>query len=127
MQFYIAGPMTGLPDFNYPEFNKAADELRKQGYKVVNPAELDGGDTSMTWTYYIKRDLKELLDCQGIVLLKGWEKSKGANIEVFVAKALGYMIYIQTESGYKQINSDVWLALRLAGSATNPREITGWT
>ena len=93
MKFYIAGPMTGLPDFNYPEFNKAADELRKQGYKVVNPAELDGGDTSMTWTYYIKRDLKELLDCQGIVLLKGWEKSRGATLEAFVAYILGLRLY----------------------------------
>ena len=38
MKVYIAGPMSGYPDMNGPAFDKKADELRAQGYEVVNPA-----------------------------------------------------------------------------------------
>ena len=31
---YVAGPMTGLPDFNYPAFNAEAQRLRGLGYQV---------------------------------------------------------------------------------------------
>ncbi len=43
---YIAGPMTGLPGWNYSAFNAAAKTLRDIGIKVENPAEHYGGDTS---------------------------------------------------------------------------------
>ena len=38
---YLSGPMTGLPDLNFPAFHAAADKLRSQGVQVVNPAEPD--------------------------------------------------------------------------------------
>lgn len=38
-RIYIAGPMSGLPEFNYPAFNRAAAVLRAQGHHVENPAE----------------------------------------------------------------------------------------
>lgn len=86
---YIVGPMTGLPAFNYPAFYKAEEDLKLLGYQVINPARLDGGDTSKPWLYYIERTLHYLPQAQAIYLLRGWQNSYGAWIEVLVAQKLG--------------------------------------
>lgn len=102
---YIAGPMTGLPQFNVPAFNAAAAELRVQGYEVLNPAELDSPTmqklaleskdgnlqklveaSGETWADVLARDVKLITDAKvtDIVLLPGWTKSRGARLEAFV-------------------------------------------
>lgn len=88
---YIAGPMRGKPDLNFPEFNRVAAEWRAAGFEVINPAELDGGDVSQPFSYYIKRDIQALLTCDAIVLLKGWSDSQGARVEQNVAEACGLL------------------------------------
>lgn len=40
MRIFISGPMTGLPDHNFPAFEAAAKRLRDDGHFVINPAEL---------------------------------------------------------------------------------------
>lgn len=91
MKVYISGPMTGYPEFNYPAFNAAARQLRMHGYLVVNPAELDT-DTSKEWHHYMRNDIRELVDCDEIVTLPGWEKSRGATLEVFIGTQLGMSV-----------------------------------
>jgi len=39
--YYISGPMTGLPEHNFPAFNAAAAYYRERGFEVINPAEMD--------------------------------------------------------------------------------------
>lgn len=41
MRVYLAGPMRGVPHFNFPAFHAAAAELRARGYVVFSPAEAD--------------------------------------------------------------------------------------
>lgn len=89
MTTYIAGPMTGLPQFNHQSFAYAATVLRAQGRDVRKPHEIDGGATDQTWEWYMRRALQMLLDCDEIVLLPGWENSRGARIERQIAEALG--------------------------------------
>ena len=89
--------MTGLPEFNYPAFF-AAEDILKGLYpdaEFVNPARLDGdvNPKDLTWEFCLRRDLKILLDCTDLVLLPGWEKSKGANLELHVAKQVGIKIW----------------------------------
>lgn len=38
---YLAGPMTGYPEFNFPTFNRTAAEMRALGFAIFNPAEND--------------------------------------------------------------------------------------
>lgn len=85
---YVAGPMTGLPDFNYPAFHAAAASLRALGYRVENPAENRLVDGS-AWEAYMRSGITQLMRCDAIVLLPGWEKSRGATIEHTLAGQLG--------------------------------------
>lgn len=91
---YLAGPMTGLPDFNYPAFAEAAAAWRAKGYRVLNPAENFDGDTSLPRIVYIRKDLAQLVnECTAIAFLPGWQKSRGATLEHAVALGLGYPMY----------------------------------
>lgn len=89
-RIYIAGGMSGLPNLNYPAFNAEAARLRALGFDVVNPAELTGADLS--WEACMRRGLAELVTCNAIHMLEGWEKSRGANIEYKLACALGFEV-----------------------------------
>jgi hypothetical protein len=94
VKVYIAGPMSGLPEHNFPAFHQAAERWRAAGYEVVNPAEHDAEcGTEMPWDFYLRRDLKLLTDCAGIVLLVGWWSSRGAILENHVARALGLTVF----------------------------------
>ena len=87
---YLSGPMTGLPDYNYPAFNEAAAQLRQFGFRVLNPAEIFGGDMTRSRSEYLKADLLVLIqEAELVVTLPEWEQSAGARLEVEVAFQLG--------------------------------------
>jgi len=96
---YISGPMTGKPDFNYPAFHAAAASLREQGFEVINPAEMDAADAGpLTWEQYLRRDIRKLMDAERIALLPGWERSRGASLELHIATALGMSaMFLETQ------------------------------
>ena len=96
MRIYIAGPMTGLPDLNFPAFHAEAVRPRARGFEVVNPAEINQ-DHAMPWVECMRRDIRELVTCSAIVLLPGWEASKGAQLEWHIAQALGMGIFASPE------------------------------
>jgi len=84
---YLAGPMTGLPKFNYPLFIETAQRMRGAGFMVVNPAD-NGLPPIAPWSAHMRRDIRAMLDCQGVATLPGWQDSKGAVLEVQIATAL---------------------------------------
>lgn len=104
---YIAGPMRGYIDYNFPAFNEAADAFRDGGWDVFNPAERDieeyGSFEAMDLAYKEDPDgfLREALaadleficlEADAIAMLPGWEKSFGARAEHATAVALGLQI-----------------------------------
>lgn len=92
MKVYIAGPMTGLPDSNYPAFHEKAEELREAGVEVYNPAENHEGRTDLPLREYFKADLPQICDSDALVVLPGWEGSPGVGVEVALALHLGMPI-----------------------------------
>jgi len=96
---YVSGKMTGIKDFNYPEFNRVAAGLRDAGHQVINPAEVcfDSAGMSEEEVYdkFMKIHLKNLEKCKKIYLLKGWENSNGARIELKRAIELNLKIIQQ--------------------------------
>ena len=110
MKIYLAGPMRGIPEFNFPAFHAAAAKLRAEGHEVFSPAERDsarhGTDISKGNTtgdedaaakehgFDLRTALREDLEwicrhADAVALLPGWERSKGANAERTTATALG--------------------------------------
>ena len=90
---YIAGPMTGLPEFNYPAFRLAELDLIDAGHCVHNPVHIERHNptpgTPQPWDWYVRHALRMVLDSGAVALLPGWENSRGATLEHQVATALG--------------------------------------
>jgi len=85
---YIAGPMTGLPDMNFPAFDAAAHRLRDLGHLVISPAEITK-DPAADWAACMRADIAELVRCDAVALLPGWEHSRGATLEHHIATQVG--------------------------------------
>lgn len=93
LRVYISGPMTGLPESNYPAFNAAAADYRKRGAFVVNPVEVCAHlPIDSDWTDYMRPCMAALMTCEMVVLLDGWTKSKGARLEHHTAREMGFAI-----------------------------------
>lgn len=107
MKLYVSGPMAGYPAHNRELFNEAAKELQAFGYDVVNPAEIDHGPDA-TWDTCLRGDLRVLLDCEGVATIGEWQASRGASLEVYVAKELRMPV----------LPCGVWLARAGEGEGT---------
>jgi len=88
---YIAGPMTGIPDYNYPAFMAESDRLSRLGFRVENPAT---NPEQSDWAGYLRVALTQMLTCDLVVLLPAWQTSRGAQLEVHVAKAIGMPVLL---------------------------------
>lgn len=102
---YVAGPMSGIPEFNFPAFFKAEEILKELGYEVFNPAAKDQEKTIDAESYatgdnvlLIEKgfdfreaylwDVSKVIESDTICMLKGWEASPGARGEHAVAVAM---------------------------------------
>lgn len=96
--------MTGIEEYNYPAFEHAAAELRRNGHEVVSPHELseqpvgEPEDAAELWRSCMRKCLAALAGCDAIALLPGWQHSRGASLELFVATQLGLRVIIALDS-----------------------------
>lgn len=104
-RIYIAGKMSGLPDFNYPAFHTEAARLRAIGYHVENPAE---NPAQATWQDYMRQAVRQLVTCDAVALLPGWENSRGALIENGLAVSLGIPVRKAAEYQAATADPDCW-------------------
>lgn len=91
MIVYISGPITGLYLGNHAAFHDMHMKLIDMGHSVVNPhyvcRNLD--PKKATHQDYMRACVQSMLACNAIVMLPGWENSKGAKVEKIVAESIG--------------------------------------
>lgn len=87
MKIYVAGPMSNMPEWNVPAFTEATERLRALGHEVENPAETGVG-ADHPWEWYLNKDLPNMMKCEAVACLEGWERSSGACLELYNAKRL---------------------------------------
>lgn len=126
MKVYLSGPMRGYENFNFPAFDAAAAYLRGHGHEVFNPAEKDRehDPTGKSWKSKtgditaaektglfdrrkaIRADLDYIIDhADAIALLPGWDESKGANAELWLARFLDLKEWHLAPNDFKQDES----------------------
>lgn len=126
---YIAGPMRGIHLYNFPAFDAAKKFFESQGLRVVNPADIDrqkgnnpedlpddhDWDTfpdMLDFKQTILTDVQQIINCDSIYLLSGWENSKGAAAEKAVAQWAGKEIIYDVKDYQEDILVE---ALRITG------------
>lgn len=126
MRIYLSGPMTGCPDLNCHAFYMAERRLSEQGHFVINPhciSEQFGTPEELAKAFaaayaepwqnvcsyeehdqktrlanaVMDADLAAVRSCNAIYLLRGWENSRGAKMEL--AEALKYGLQVMQEGG----------------------------
>jgi hypothetical protein len=126
MRVYLAGKMTGRVNWGFDHFDRVRDDYRARGFEVLSPADhdrlngfegigLDGTPQQLEelgiefdLVDALEHDFKMIASGDGVVLLKGWEHSKGARAELAFAAALGKMVQYEGDTDW-HLASDVFL------------------
>lgn len=99
MRIYVAGPMRGLPQHNFPAFYDAEEWLKRKGFEVLNPARADDETGvpigSIGIAEAMVRDAEMVAEADAIYMLHGWEYSEGAMVEWTLARTLRRKIFYQ--------------------------------
>lgn len=95
MRIYISGPIGSTTDF--PErFAAGCLEVARFGYEPVSPLN-NGLARDAGWLAHMKADIRTLLECEGIYLLRDWHQSRGARIGQMIAQGLDMLVLYQEE------------------------------
>ena len=111
LKIYIAGPMRGVPGFNYPAFNNWERSLRRMGFLVENPAKIGKAfgtpeqmnENPALLKMVMDADIRALAKCDAVFALNGWEDSEGARKEMAIALFAGLGIILEPPTTRPQV------------------------
>lgn len=92
MKIYLSGAISNDPNY-IEKFNAYEKTLKGKG-EVINPVTHQPFLGRKTWFCYMVTSIYRLLGCNAIYMIPGWEESRGAKIERFVAKIAGIDVVI---------------------------------
>lgn len=96
MNVYISGKISGEnPELVKQKFQDAEADIEKMGYSPVSPLDNDI-PWDAPWEEHMRADIKAMLDCDKVYALRDWDKSQGAQLEVFIAHKLSIPIIFQS-------------------------------
>lgn len=107
MKVYIAGPISGRPRDNREAFDGAEAYLEYRGHTPLSPFTIEAyshsgvcppgprENSGHTAPCHLRTDIVGMLMCDAIYMLKGWESSAGARLELAVAAQCGLQVYVQ--------------------------------
>lgn len=118
MKVYISGPIMNATSEQQDAFGTAKRVLDRLGMEPVNPKEVEACQEedcarephelakgmAHSWACYLKYDQKALLECDAILMLPGWRKSRGAIEENHTAIISGMRVLYQTVRGVMEIS-----------------------
>lgn len=112
MKIYLSGPMTGLPELNYPAFHDAATHLRgiDQVEDVYNPAEWE--EMNDVLSFDLQKAFEDyceyiIWEADMVVVLPGWENSPGATAETALARALNKPVFAYSQhTGWESLTNN---------------------
>ena len=94
---YVSGKITGTSDYA-DRFSAVEDKLIAEGYEVLNPVRTGKwlerylAPEKPTWVQYMKSAIAAMMKADCIYMMSGWNQSKGAWVEHFLARVLNYSI-----------------------------------
>lgn len=88
MRVYLSGAITGKPNYE-KDFARAERAMTAIGNETINPCVLKPTLPNLSWEDYLKIDLALIDICDGLYMIQGWTKSKGARFELEYAKLHG--------------------------------------
>lgn len=97
MKIYISGKISGTNlTETHARFAAVAKAMKRLDYEPVNPLE-NGLSEHDSWEAHMLKDIADLLQCNAIYMLQGWQESKGARIEHYIATEIGMPIMYEIE------------------------------
>lgn len=97
MKIYISLPISGQ-DIEKVEASCifASGVIEKKGHIPVSPLEVSP-DPDASYAEHMGRDIKALLECNAVLLMDGWERSKGCQLEYRAAELYHKKIYFDLD------------------------------
>ena len=115
---YVSGPMAGYPSMNEPAFRAAEGTIWERGDEPLIPHDLlphehdgvcpkvygDGRPGDHDGGCYVRGDLVAMLEtADSLYVLPGWSRSRGAQIEVLIARLLRIPIEYHPDAGTRRV------------------------
>jgi hypothetical protein len=101
-RIYISGPMSDISDLNRKAFEDMASRLRGLNFLPLIPHD-NGLPITATYNAHLVRDIEIMLTCDAVVVLEGWQHSKGASIEAFTADQMGIKVFFEGKTHEQEL------------------------